>query len=147
MSGEIESALSGQMPEPPRLAMSSVLTGLLAAPFAWFAQLMIAETLAAQSCYPSAEPLSAPRLPWMFTALVALSIACLLLGVVGTAIAWRNLRRTGRMQWRPVAGVRPTRAELDGFLTRIAMMCSVLFLFALMTTDVALAIVSPCRGW
>ncbi|WP_186308029.1 hypothetical protein [Paraburkholderia sp. BCC1884] len=123
------------------------LAGLLVAPFAWLVQTVVAETLAAQSCYPFNEPLSAPIVPWVRPALVVVSALCFVAGVTGSLIAWRNLRRIGPAAWGALSGARRTRAELAWFLSRVSAMCSVLFLFALIATDVALAIVSPCRWW
>jgi hypothetical protein len=130
-----------------RLSMPCVLTGLLAAPLAWLLQMMLAEALAAEACYPHDHSLGAPFVPWLRPALVALGSLCLLAGAFGTWIAWRNLRRLAPLQFGVLNGERRTRAELDWFLTHVAAMCSTLFLFALIATDVAVAIVSPCRWW
>jgi hypothetical protein len=127
--------------------MADVLIGLLAAPFAWLLQMMLAETLAAQACYPHDHPLGAPLVPWMRPALVALGTLCLVAGTFGTWVAWRNLRRVAPLNLGALSGERRKRAELDWFLTHVAVMCSTLFLFALIATDVAVAIVSPCRWW
>lgn len=129
------------------LAMRRMLIGLLVTPFAWLLQTLIAETLAAQICYPFNRPLSAPLVPWMRPALIAISAVCLVAGGLGSLIAWRNLRQIGAKRWGSLCGEGRTRAELEWFLSRVAMMCSMLFLFALIATDVALAVVSPCRGW
>lgn len=134
-------------PRDSHISMAYVLIGLLAAPFAWLLQMMLAETLAAQACYPHDHPLGAPIVPWMRPALVALGTLCLVAGAFGTWIAWRNLRRVAPLKLGALSGERRTRAELDWFLTHVAAMCSTLFLFALIATDVAVAIVSPCRWW
>ncbi len=129
------------------VAMRYMLGGLLVTPLAWLLQMLIAETLAAQTCYPFNRPLSAPIVPWMRPALIAISAVCMVAGGFGSLIAWRNLRKIGPKQWGSLAGERRTRAELEWFLSHVAVMCSTLFLFALIATDVALAVVSPCRGW
>jgi hypothetical protein len=134
-------------PRDSHLSMPYVLIGLLAAPFAWLLQMMLAETLAAQACYPHDHPLGAPLVPWMHAALVALGMLCLVAGAFGTWVAWRNLRRVAPLKLGALSGERRTRAELDWFLAHVAVMCSALFLFALIATDVAVAIVSPCRWW
>ncbi|MBC8746150.1 hypothetical protein OKW43_000620 [Paraburkholderia sp. WC7.3g] len=135
------------VPRDSRISMPYVLIGLLAAPFAWLLQTLVAETLAAQACYPYNHPLGAPLVPWMRAAMVALGTLCLVAGVFGTWVAWRNLRRVAPLKLGTLNGERRTRAELDWFLTHVAVMCSALFLFALIATDVAVAIVSPCRWW
>lgn len=128
-------------------SMCQIAAGLLIAPFAWLVQMLVAETLAAQSCYPDSAPLNAPLFPWMRTALFVLSALCLLAGIAGSLLAWRNIRRIGPKRWGTLAGTTRTKAELAWFVSRVAAMCSALFLFALIATDVALAIVSPCRWW
>lgn len=131
----------------PAASMRRVLVGLLVAPCAWLAQMVIAETLAAQSCYPVDQPLSAPALPWMRPALVAISVLCLAAGVFGALTAWRNVRRLDAAKEAGSGVASQRRRGLDVFLTRIAAMCSALFLFALIATDIALALVSPCKWW
>lgn len=138
---------ANQPNRPNRPGAISVLTGLLLAPLAWLTQMVTAEAFAAQSCFPFDHPLSAPNVSWLRPALVALSAVCLLAGILGALTAWRNVRRVGPARWGALRGERRTRAELDGFMSRVAAMCSALFLFALVATDVALAIVSPCRWW
>jgi hypothetical protein len=127
--------------------MRYVLIGLLVAPFAWLLQMMLAEALAAQTCYPYNHLLGAPLVPWMRPAIIALGTLCLVAGAIGTWVAWSNLRRVAPLKLGALSGQRRTRAELDWFLTHVAVMTSMLFLFALVTTDVAVAIVSPCRWW
>lgn len=134
-------------PGVPRPAMRYLLTGLLVAPLAWLVQMLIAETLAAQACFPFDHPLSAPLVPWMRPALIAISTVCLAAGVFGSLSAWRNLRKIGPKRSGSLSEARRSRAELEWFVSRIAMMCSMLFLFALIATDIALAVVSPCTWW
>lgn len=130
-------------PEASHSPMRYALAGLVIAPLAWLLQMVIAETLAAQSCYPFDKPLSAPVVPWMRPALVVISALCLMAGGFGGVIAWRNLRRLAAEK----GTASRKRTELVWFLSRVAAMCSALFLFALIATDVALALVSPCRWW
>lgn len=144
-------APAGPQTDPPagsdRPGAISLLTGLLLAPLAWLTQTVTAEAFAAQSCFPFDHPLSAPIVSWLRAALVALSAVCLLAGIVGALTAWRNVRRVGPARWGALRHERRTRAEVDWFVSRVAAMCSALFLFALVAADVALAIVSPCRWW
>jgi hypothetical protein len=139
--------LSVGPPAAPAASMRRVLVGLLVAPCAWLAQMVIAETLAAQSCYPFDQPLSSPALPWMRSALVSISALCLAAGVFGALTAWRNVRRLDAAKEGASGNANQRRSGLDVFLTRIAAMCSALFLFALIATDITLALVSPCKWW
>ncbi|MCC8396166.1 hypothetical protein LJ656_26615 [Paraburkholderia sp. MMS20-SJTR3] len=130
-----------------RVAPRYVLIALLAAPFAWLVQMMIAETVAAQTCYPYNHPLGTPIVWWMHPLLIGVSVLCLLAGAFGSWVAVRNLRRIAPLKRGALFGERRTRAELDGFLVHVAAMSSGLFLFALIATDIAVALVSPCRWW
>jgi hypothetical protein len=150
MTDNMEPPLHARQPPAPHSPARHLLVGLLLAPLAWLAQMMIAETLAAQSCYPFDRPLSAPAVPWMRAALVTISALCLAAGAFGALSAWRNVRRLepgkagkgGRSN-----SERQRHLGLEAFLVRIAAMCSALFLFALIATDLALALVSPCKWW
>lgn len=128
-------------------SMPCMLVGLLVAPLAWIAQMLIAETLAAQSCYPTVQPLSAPVFPWMRSALIVISALCFAAGAFGALTAWRNLRRLRAAKESALSGLGQSRPGLDAFLIHVAAMCSALFLFALIATDIALALVSPCKWW
>jgi hypothetical protein len=132
----------------PRLPGSHALVGMLAAPFAWVAQMGITETLAAQSCFPHNRPLTAPTWPWLDAAILAVNFACLVLGCWGAFVAWRNVRFVRRnhsgMPGMP-GNASGEPALLDGFLARVGAMSSTLFVFALIATDTAVLIVSPCR--
>lgn len=145
MTGNVDPPLGVNKPDAARSPLRHLLAGLLVAPLAWLAQMVIAETLAAQSCYPFDQPLSAPAVPWMRPALVAVSALCLGAGAVGALCAWRNVCRleSGKAELSNSEG--RGRLGLGIFLARIAAMCSALFLFALIATDVALALVSPCK--
>ncbi|RKR36838.1 hypothetical protein [Paraburkholderia sp. BL17N1] len=147
MAGNMKPTLRAGPSAVPTPPMRRVLVGLLVAPCAWLAQMVIAETLAAQSCYPLDQPLSSPALPWMRSALVVISALCLAAGAFGALTAWRNVRRLEAAKEGAPGGIGQRRSGLDAFLTRIAVMCSALFLFALIATDIALALVSPCKWW
>ncbi|MEM5454641.1 hypothetical protein VSR69_07240 [Paraburkholderia phytofirmans] len=146
MAGDMKPPLSVGPSCAPTGAMRRMLVGLLVPPCAWLAQMVIAETLAAQSCYPFDQPLSSSALPWMRPALVAVSALCLAAGVFGALTAWRNVRRLEAEEGGSGAAGQK-RSGLDAFLTRVAAMSSALFLFALVATDIALAFVSPCKWW
>lgn len=147
MAGKMRPTQSAEPSAAPAASLRRVLVGLLVAPCAWLAQMLMTETLAAQSCYPFDQPLSSPALPWMRPALVVISTLCLAAGVFGALTAWRNVRRLEAAKEGASGGASQRRSGLDAFLTRIAAMCSALFLFALIATDIALALVSPCKWW
>ncbi|MFM0735253.1 hypothetical protein PQQ52_32725 [Paraburkholderia sediminicola] len=129
----------------PRLRGSHALIGLLAAPFAWIMQMGITEALAAHSCFPRNHPLTAPMLPWLDAAILAVNFACLVLGCWGAFVAWRNIQFVKRIRSGMPGNSNDEQDLLDGFLARVGAMCSTLFVFALIATDIAVLIVSPCR--
>ncbi|WP_228982417.1 hypothetical protein [Paraburkholderia gardini] len=129
----------------PRLRGSHALIGMLAAPFAWVMQMGITEAMAAHSCFPRNHPLTAPILPWLDAAILAVNFVCLVLGCLGAFVAWRNVRFVKRIRSGMPDHESDEKDLLDGFLARVGVMCSTLFLFALIATDIAVLIVSPCR--
>ncbi|MFP3563377.1 hypothetical protein [Paraburkholderia sp. SIMBA_030] len=129
----------------PRLPGSHALIGMLAAPFAWVVQMGITETLAAHSCFPRDRPLTAPTLPWLDAAILAVNFVCLALGCWGAFVAWRNVRFVRRIRSGMPGSASSEPGLLDGFLARAGAMSSILFGFALIATDIAVLIVSPCR--
>jgi hypothetical protein len=134
-------------PHPARPGGIALVLGLLLAPFAWMAQTTLAQTLAAWGCFPHQRPVNAPALPWLEHGLVILALAALLLGVAGGSIAWRNWRRTRQLAAMLKAhGSIERHASRDVFIARAGALASALFGFALIATDLAWLIVSPCGG-
>ncbi|MEQ5844378.1 MULTISPECIES: hypothetical protein [Paraburkholderia] len=129
----------------PRVPGSQMLTGLLAAPVVWIAQTLIAEVLVAQYCVPDAQSRVAPA--WIAPATGALSVVCLLIACGGTWVAWRNVRRTARIAAQPEGGPRDIHGGRERFLVCVGALSSTIFLFGALATDVAVVLLSPCRGW
>lgn len=137
----------------PRLTRLQMLTGMLVAPFAWLVQMGVTEALAAQSCFPHDHPLPAPALRGLDDVILVVNLVCLLLGCVGSVVAWRNFTRLHRARVARRDGTDGTdgidgeRRGLDWSLACVGVMSSTLFLFALIATDSAVLIVSPCTRW
>ena len=121
-----------------------VFAAILAAPAAWTLQVCIAEALVAQSCFPYDAPMRASYASVALRAVVGVSAAALLTGVAGTFLSWRNCRRLAER----VRDVPPRADETllngEAFVAKVGFMSSLLFLFALVATDVAVALVSAC---
>lgn len=118
--------------------------GVLAAPAAWLLQICAGETLVAHTCFPHNVPLRMPLTSAIGWSVAGMSGAMLIVGALGTGLAWRNwrrLKRAGRRQ-RPES-IDP-KVEGEAFVARVGLMASGLFLFALVATDVATALVSAC---
>lgn len=131
----------------PRLTTRRTLSGMLVAPAAWLVQMGITEALAAQSCFPHDHPLPAPALRGLDSVILAVNLVCLLLGCLGAVAAWRNLMLLRRARSTGSDGADDERRGLDWSLACVGAMSSTLFLFALIATDSAVLIVSPCSRW
>lgn len=118
--------------------------GVLAAPSAWVLQICAGETLIAHTCFPHDLPLRVPLAPAVGWGVVGLSALTLVVGVIGTGIAWRNWRRLMRAERRQTPEATDTKVEGEAFVARVGLMASGLFLFALVATDVATGLVSAC---
>jgi hypothetical protein len=131
----------------PRFHPWRLTFGMLATAFAWFVQMYVGELLTANACalsdprHPAAEP------SWVLPAVIALSGACLLLGVAGVAVAWRNVFFMRAKRRRPLDARARRVAELEWFLATVSALCSAMFMFGLIATDLAVVVVSPCGQW
>ncbi|WP_250517411.1 hypothetical protein [Caballeronia sp. INDeC2] len=132
---------------PARPGGIALVIGLLLAPAAWMAQTTLAQMLAAWGCFPHERPVDAPAMTWLEHGIVLLGLGALLLGVVGGVIAWRNWRRTGEIaSMLKEQGSIDRHAARDVFIARAGALASALFVFALVATDLAWLLVSPCGG-
>jgi hypothetical protein len=132
---------------PARPGAIALVSGLLLAPAAWMAQTTLGQTLAAWGCFPHERPVNAPAMPWLEHGIVLLGLVALLLGVAGGVVAWRNWRRTGELaSMLKEHGSIDRHAARDAFIARAGALASTLFVFALVATDMAWLLVSPCGG-
>jgi hypothetical protein len=118
--------------------------GVLATPAAWVLQICAGETLIAHTCFPHDVALRIPLAPAIGWGVVGLSCLTLVVGMLGTTLAWRNWRRLKRAEQRQTAESPDTKVEGEAFVARVGLMASGLFLFALVATDVATGLVSAC---
>jgi len=119
--------------------------GILAAPAAWTLQVCVAETLVAQSCFAHIAPQRAAYASVALDAVVGISALALIVGIAGACVAWRNWHIVRKLPQDAVP--KAERGMLGGqaFLTRVGIMSNTLFVFALIATDLATALVTPCR--
>jgi hypothetical protein len=120
--------------------------GMLATAFAWFALMGAGEVLTANVC--GLSDANGPKGPpsWAMPVLVAVSAACFALAVVGVVLAWRNVVLTREQKKHSLEGRARRVAELEWFLARISALSSAMFMFGMLVTVLAVAIVSPCGG-
>jgi hypothetical protein len=153
---QTQQAQQTQQPDAPRLAAQSglqqvsalhMLIALLVPPLAWLAQVSIAEMVLGQRCVVGAPLFVVHAMAWTPFTVAAASVVCVIFGVFGTFVAWRNLWRTARIPWRFPAALKGTRAERDWFLSRLCAMSSTMFLLGLVATEVAMLMIAPCSPW
>jgi hypothetical protein len=118
--------------------------GVLATPAAWLLQICAGETIIAHTCFPHEVPLRVPLDPAIRWGVTGLGGFTLVVGVLGTCLAWRNWRRLTRARRAGPPASTDTRVEGEAFVARVGLMASILFLFALVATDVATGLVSAC---
>ena len=128
--------------EPVSVPMLTI--GVLAAPAAWLLQICAGETIVAHTCFPHDMPLRIPLSSAIGWSVAGVSGMTLIVGALGTWLAWRNWRRLNRAGHRQKPEAIDTKVEGEAFVARVGLMASGLFLFALVATDVATGLVSAC---
>jgi hypothetical protein len=126
------------------VSVLALTIGVLATPAAWLFQICAGETVVSYACFPHNMPLRIPLAPAVGWGVVGMSGAMLIVGVLGTGLAWRNWRRLTRTRHCQTSSASDTKVEGEAFVARVGLMASVLFLFALVATDIATALVSAC---
>ncbi|SAK55718.1 hypothetical protein AWB79_02216 [Caballeronia hypogeia] len=125
----------------------ALVVGLLLAPAAWIVQTDLGQTLAAWGCFPHEHPVNAPALPWLERGLLIVAVCALLLGLAGALTAWRNWRQSGALASAlREHGAIDRHIARDVFIARAGALASALFVFALIATDLAWMMISPCGG-
>ncbi|HEY2000292.1 hypothetical protein [Paraburkholderia sp.] len=140
-------AVRGEVTHVQSLSVPQILIALLAAPFAWLAQVGVAQTVQDLQCVAGGPLFIAHTLAWTPHTVLVASLICLALGGYGSWVAWRNLWRTARIPWRFPSALKGTRAERDWFVSRVCAMSSTMFVLGLLATDVAMLIITPCSPW
>lgn len=133
-------------PHRERVGGFAIWSAILAAPLAWSLQLLVIVPIAAHACYPARVPLAVPI--WSNLASVAGVIALVAVAIclVSAGVAWRN--------WSLTHGEKPGGAHhlMEGgdgrtrFMAMVGLLCSGLFLVAVLISIGMLLTVSPCTG-
>lgn len=135
-------------PSPGREAvgLTALWFGLTGGAAAWSVLTIVVYAIAAQSCYPRMEPLSAPSMGSVKLPIVLLIISCaaIILAVAAGATSIRNWRRTndetgGDTHWALETGEGRTR-----FMAVSSVMTSAVFLLAILVDIAAVVWVRPC---
>ena len=132
--------------------------GFFLSPGAWLLQVMISETVSAQSCYQISAPRARPLLAHFHAWLYGVSAVAVLISIVCAALATHGLLFLERKQKRIKAGrdkgparEKPSRDEEQVGRMRFIAVCSTLlgwgFLIGLVFTILAEVFVTSCNQW
>ena len=127
-----------------RVGRWAIWFAILAAPLAWSINLLVNVPIAAHGCFPQDTPLSLPLWSNMHGVVGIIMLIAIAISVAAGAIAWRNWHivrseHEGRSQHLLESGDGRTR-----FMAMTGMLCSALFLLALLFNGGMLLMVKPC---
>ena len=131
-------------PHRVRVGLAALLFGIVAAPVAWNAQILLSVALSGHACYPHEKPLAAPLWSNLGSMLVVINFASIAIAIIGGIVAWRSWLQT-RAE-RPGSGHHLLESG-DGrtrFMAMCGMLISALFLVALLFGSGVVFMVPPC---
>lgn len=129
------------------VGLGALWFGLLAAPLAWSAQLMVDYALIAHACFPDAAMRDVPILASARTIVLAVSALAILAAVAGIVVATRSYGRAGghhesdRQQFHD-APIPEGRAR---FMALAGVLASSLFLGGIVIHALGIVMLSPCK--
>ena len=148
MTAAAATTSNAEHPAPHRghVSLLALWTGIVAAPAAWAAQLLLGFVLTAHACFPRDVPLDAPIWNGLRAGLMALSAAAIVLAVASMALSY--------LSWTRTRGEKPGSGHQlisggDGrtrFLSMCGLLVSALFLVAIGFETIALLLSPLCRG-
>ncbi|MBV9115702.1 MAG: hypothetical protein JOY67_23055 [Hyphomicrobiales bacterium] len=111
-------------PHRKRVRLLALIFPILAPSFAWSAHLVVNFALSSHACYPDGVPLRSPAsgLGWLWSLLLIIDLAGIIIGLVSALIAWRTYRLTAQ----EMAETGPPLAEIGEGRTRFLALWGVL---------------------
>lgn len=127
-----------------RIGLAALLFGIAAAPVAWDTQLLFSVALSGHACYPRNKLLAAPLWSGLWSILLAISLAGIVLAIVGGLVAWRSWRHTREESPGSAHHLLESGDGRTRFMAMCGMLTSALFLVALVFGTAALFLVPLC---
>jgi hypothetical protein len=136
--------ISHPAPHRGRIGLATLLFGISAAPAAWNVQLLFSVALSGRNCYPHANPLAAPLWNGLRPVLFAISLAAIVLAIIGGLVALRSWRKTFDESAGSAHHLLDRGEGRTRFMAMAGMLVSALFLIALAFGTAALCLVPLC---
>lgn len=129
-------------PHRQRVGMLALGFGIVGAPLAWNIELLAGTALSGHQCFPRYMPLAVPLWTGTWGFLLAMSVVAIVIAIAAGLVAWRSWRRTRDEKPGSVhGGEGRTR-----FMAMCGLLCSGLFMVALVFTLAAILLVPLCSG-
>jgi len=132
-------------PQRHRVSLAALFFGLAAAPVAWNAQLLFGVALSAHACYPRDVPLALPIWSGLWSILVAIDVAAILLAIAGGLVSFRSWRLTSEEAAGSAHHLLDRGEGRTRFLAMFGILTSVLFALGLLFATAAVFLVPLCR--
>lgn len=130
------------VPHRHRVGLLALGFGLAGAPLAWNIALLAGTALSGYQCFPRYLPLALPLWSGTRALLLAMCVVALVIGIAAALVAWRSWRRTREVQ----PGSAHSGEGRTCFMALCGLLCSGLFLVALLFTLAAIVLVPLCNG-
>jgi hypothetical protein len=141
-------ASKGVHPSPhrERVGAWAMWFGILGAPVAWSVQQLINAPLFAHGCYPKDVPLAAPIWGNAGSVGLVVEVVAVVLCVAAGLVALRNWRRTREEKEGSGHHLMESGDGRSRFMAMVGIICSGLFLLAVVVATAFLVLVQPCNG-
>ncbi|MGZ4981053.1 MAG: hypothetical protein ACXV8P_03320 [Methylobacter sp.] len=140
-SSNRDSSIFATVSHHSRMSMVLLWLGLLGAPSAWVAQILLSEPIAAYACYPYRNPLPAPIWAGLPVMLTTISAACFVVALLSGFAAWVSWRQFSKGRFA-IAG-----EDRNRFLAKLSVVSSFIFIVAIIFNICAALLVPPCSSW
>jgi len=133
-------------PQRDRVGAWAIWFGILGAPVAWSVQQLVNPTILAHGCFPHDVPLTDSIWANARTVTTLVELVCIAVCVAAGAVAWRSWQRT--REEKPGSGHHLIEAGegRSRFMAMVGLICSGLFLAAVLFATAVLYMVAPCNG-